>query len=268
MLGGHIMFPTRRMKLTLVMAGALLLLAPLSRVALAQNDYNSTYFNTRPSVLYPIGSDASLPTVGVPLPAADNTIRFVNPTYHVNSISGIDTHDVGGLCAMIYVYDDDEEPIECCGCPITNDGVLTLSVEDNLTSNPFSGRPIAHGTIHVIAAAPNAPSSLDFCDATGQIGPIVPTPTIREWIKHVSAEVAVTPYPITGVVDNFGNIASITEVEFLPSVLRALQLTELENDCTFIRQDGSGAGVCTCGGNTGEPPLTTMPAPPSVSIFG
>jgi len=253
------------MTLTLVIAGALLLLAPLSRIALAQNVYNSTYYNTRPSVNYPILL-SPLPTVSVGLAAFDNTVRFVNPTFHVNSIAGIDTHDVGGLCAMIYVYDDDEQPIECCGCPITNDGVLTLSVEDNLTSNPFTGRAIAHGTIHVISADPNAPAGLDFCDPTGTIAPIVPDPTIREWIKHVPIEFSDSIYPI-GTGDVFANQVSNTEVEFLPSKLRALQEEELEADCSFIRQNGSGAGVCSCGDHNLEPPSSIITIP-TTSIFG
>ena len=258
------MFQTRRMNLILVMAGALLLLAPLSRVAWAQNTYNSTYFNTFPTFVYPLGL-APLPTTGTPLPATDNTIREANPTFHTNSIVGIDTNDVGGLCAMNYVYDDDEQPIECCGCPITNDGVITLSVEEDLTSNPFGGAIPLHGTIHVVSADPNAPAALNFCDPTGTISPIVLDPTIREWITHVPLEhVGPTPYPIAvgpGIIN-------ITETEFLPNNLAAhpLALEELEADCAFIRREGSGTGVCTC--SHPEPPTSLTPTPPGMTTFG
>ena len=31
------------------------------------------------------------------------------------------------ICAMIYVFDPFEDMQECCGCPVTPDGLLTLS---------------------------------------------------------------------------------------------------------------------------------------------
>jgi len=42
----------------------------------------------------------------------------------------------GALCANIYVFDDDQELQECCSCPVTADGVRTLSTINDLTSNP------------------------------------------------------------------------------------------------------------------------------------
>jgi hypothetical protein len=76
--------------------------------------YNVGYFD----VGEPVGDNG----VGV----GDNFVRLINPTA-AN----------GTLCAMIYVFDDDEEPGECCGCPLSPNKLLSLSVENQ---EPFSER--------------------------------------------------------------------------------------------------------------------------------
>ena len=55
-------------------------------------------------------------------PAPDATVRIDNPglTY-------------GNLCAMVYVFDADQQLTECCGCVETHNGLRTLSVRRDLT---------------------------------------------------------------------------------------------------------------------------------------
>src|SRR5260370_42613869 len=101
-----------RVLIAVAMVNGLILSAPLARVALAQNVFNVTYFDT---------SDH------------DNTVRIANPTSHNTAAIAPNGH--GGLCADIYVFDSHEEMNECCSCPVTNNGLLTLSVEDDLTNN-------------------------------------------------------------------------------------------------------------------------------------
>src|ERR1700681_525549 len=62
-------------------------------------------------------------------PAPDATVRIDNP--------GL---TCGNLCAMIYVFDQDQQLSECCGCVETHNGLRTLSVRRDLTSNPLTGR--------------------------------------------------------------------------------------------------------------------------------
>src|SRR5580704_14095847 len=57
-------------------------------------------------------------TFGAPGGAGDNIIRLVNPNGAANPLLvGNNEQDV---CAMIYVFDDDEEMGECCGCPLSS----------------------------------------------------------------------------------------------------------------------------------------------------
>jgi len=259
------MLSIRRIAQTLAVAGAVLVSASVSRVAWAQNTYNSTYFDTAPDLLYPVGGppkanlDPILPTHGTNL--IDNRIKLVNPSFHGTIGSP------QNLCAMIYVYDDDEQPIACCGCPMSSDSELQLSVIKNLTPKAFGGGTPTKGTIHIISANTNSGND---CDPTGKAGAIVPAATIRSWITHLPVE-NVGTYPTVGVGSN--PIANVAEVEFLATTLTtagpASQLEELTADCGFIRGNGSGRGVCSCTPEDLDPVIPAVPVDsPTKPIFG
>src|ERR1700756_1059264 len=63
-------------------------------------------------------------------PLDSGTIRVINPGLTGSPISP----NQGTLCANIYVFDDTQEMIECCSCPVTANCLLTISVGD-LTEN-------------------------------------------------------------------------------------------------------------------------------------
>ncbi len=55
--------------------------------------------------------------------------------------SGASTIQPEEICAMIYVFDIREGLQECCGCPVTSDGLLTLSYGNpngDINTNPRS----------------------------------------------------------------------------------------------------------------------------------
>src|SRR5208283_4468639 len=58
----------------------------------------------------------------------DGLVRIVN-------VGDVAPGQNGTVCAMIYVFDDIEEMQACCGCPVTPDGLRTMSVINNLTKN-------------------------------------------------------------------------------------------------------------------------------------
>src|ERR1700731_2946819 len=66
--------------------------------------------------------------------AEDATVRVINPG--TTSLSSTQAAD---LCALIYVFDANQEMSECCGCFVSANALLTLSVNNNLTSNPLLG---------------------------------------------------------------------------------------------------------------------------------
>ena len=72
--------------------------------------------------------------------APDATVRIVN-----DGNTGLK------LFAEIYVFDDSEELTQCCTCAITPDGLLSESVNQNLTANPLTGHKPTRGVIKVLS---------------------------------------------------------------------------------------------------------------------
>ena len=147
--------------------------------------------------------------------APDATVRIDNPglTY-------------GNLCAMIYVFDNDQQLTECCGCVETHNGLRTLSFNRDLGSNPLTGVRSNNGVIKVVSAAVNNSP----CDPTSNV---TPTPNLRVWATHIQNKVGAA-YPIT-------------ETESSDSTLGATELANLQALCAFVNILGSGHGICSCG---------------------
>jgi hypothetical protein len=142
-------------------------------------------------------------TVGAP----DGTVRITNPVTNG-----------GYLWAAIYVFDSTEELTECCPCFLSADGMLTISVNNDLTSNPLTGVVLNGGLIKIVSTSTNAATKL------------TPTPAIRAWATHIQNS-------------NF----SETETASQDATLSTTEQKRLQNECHAIVLDGSGRGICSCG---------------------
>jgi hypothetical protein len=191
-------FPSSVSASRLLLLGALafMFVFAFSGVASAQDNYRVTYFDNNG-------------VTGAP----DAYIHIVNP-------------QAGALCADIYVWRADQELSECCSCPITTNGLLTLRVSQ-LTSNPgdHAGAPVS-GSITIIS------DSSATCDPTAP----APAADLRAWATHVNVDTATSGY-------------DVTETEALDTPLSTGEQTEASSRCGFIRVNGSGAGRCdaACG---------------------
>jgi hypothetical protein len=75
---------------------------------------------------------------------------------------------------MIYVFTSDQQLSQCCGCPVTPNGLLTLSVTRDLTDNPLTGVFPQRGVIKLLSAKPGP---LNTCDPTApRVPPAPPAP--------------------------------------------------------------------------------------------
>jgi hypothetical protein len=162
-----------------------------------------------PADVYAVNYFSNANTAGAP----DGTFRITNP-----GTSG------GNLCAQIYVIDQNQEMSECCACLITPNGLQTLSINKDLTSNPLTGVTLATGTIEVVSGVPSGNTCSPL---NGYV-----TPALRSWGTHIQNA-------------NF----AITETESQAATLTTGN-DNLLNECYAISLDGSGAGTCSCG--TGE----------------
>jgi len=181
--------------------------------------------------------------------AGDNTVRIVNTTA-AN----------GTLCAMIYVFDDFEEMQTCCGCPVTPDGLRTLSTINDLTFDfGVNKANLNAGVIEIVSSKMNfvagtpppgpIPAGTNSgCSPTGsasqdpfhRASAVNPTSGLRDWITHDELQ---EPGNISG-----GHaVQSASVEEFADSPLDATHLSSLQSRCNFLISNGSGSGVCTCG---------------------
>lgn len=148
--------------------------------------------------------------------APDATINVINPGF-----TG------GNLCAMIYVFDSIQEMNECCGCPVSADGVRILSVNGDLTANTLTQVTLKVGLVTIVSADQ---ASNPTCNA----GAITPAGVLTSWSTHIQSAGP--------------GVFAATEGPSHVSPLSSSELSALQDDCTFIQKLGSGHGICTCGG--------------------
>jgi hypothetical protein len=191
--------------------------------AFAQNvGDNSVYFVT-------YYSNAN--TTGAP----DGTLRIVNDgDLSTTDYEGVENNP---LWADIYVFDDSQELRSCCSCKITSDGLLSESVNKELTADEFTGRgQIARGVIKVVA------------DSLGNATAPVPAPGLRGWMTHIQATTTTFPAPGPGNAVNAVEKGPwfVTETALSDSNLTPLELGNLGALCSYGLTIGSGYGTCPC----------------------
>lgn len=130
---------------------------------------------------------------------------------------------------LIGVFDSNQEMSECCGCLLTPDGLVTLSVDNDLTSNPLTGKKLQTGAVKILSVRPVN----NTCPLTGQGETGAITPAVRAWMTHIQNS-------------NF----AITETASQNATLSTAEANRLGLECASIVVVGSGSGICTCG--TGE----------------
>jgi hypothetical protein len=150
---------------------------------------------------------------------ADGAVRINNP-----GLTG------ANLCAEIYVFDQDQQLSECCGCLVSPNGLRTLSVNTDLTGNPLTGVKSRNGVVKIVPAY--VPSN-SLCDPTA----ISPKGSLVAWSTHTQQQSA--------------SSFSVTETTFQLGPLGDDDLAALQSQCSFASTLGSGQGICSCG--TGVP---------------
>jgi hypothetical protein len=202
-------------KLGLFLAVALM----LGGAAFAQNvGDNSVYFVT-------YYSNAN--TAGAP----DATVRFINDG--TQATQDIEGELNGTLWAAFYIFDDSQEMRSCCACQITSDGLLSESVNRQLTYDEFTGRgEMSRGVIKVLSSSSWDPTNP------------VPAPGLRGWATHIQA--AQTTSAGAKKAQTVTAPYYVTETEFADANLSKTELLNLGQTCSFGITIGSGYGICPC----------------------
>jgi hypothetical protein len=189
--------------------------------------------------------------------SGDNILRLVNPNGAANgNLAGAKTQTV---CAMIYMFDDDEEMGECCGCPLSSSRLATFSIENNLTSNWGIQNIETYGAIAIVAAAPNAPAVPPViygqgcavgqsaacnggCDPTNLPGYSITTANnLLGSISHTQA----VAQPLSS--GEFTAISGITELPLSDDAGGdPNNAFYLQAQCGALVGNGTGGGICNC----------------------
>jgi hypothetical protein len=180
--------------------------------------------------------------------APDAKVRITNSG---DTIGGIVPAE---LCAMIYVFRPDQQMAACCGCLVTHNGYLKLSVNNDLTHNPRTSDPLRSGSIKILSTVPGLDEgpegSSPQCNPADATALFSPSPGIRAWATHAQEAAPVSSF-------------LITETAFQDATLSTSELDTLFIDCLSIVGNplphhlGGGAGLCKCEAESGgsKPPL-------------
>ena len=160
----------------------------------------------------------------------DQTVRITNTG------TAFGAGGTSDLCANIYVFRRDQQLAECCSCIVTPNGLRTLSMDFDLTNNPLTPGAIGEGVIKIISS--NTSAGTCPLSRAGD-STYTPTPAVRAWGTHNQ--------DVSGGLSGAGVVNQVTETEFLDATLSAAELSEVQANCHFIFDQGSGAGRCRCG---------------------
>ena len=180
------------------------------------------------------------------LGAPNAIVRVIDPIGNPNLLS-LQNND---MCAMIYVFDDSQSMGECCGCPISPDGLLSLSVLNDLTTNWETPYPHAAGSVvNVVTAGPDTAVAVagrgngNGCESSA-------TKACNSGCDPS------LPYPAAaaGLV---GSVTTVRRVGLGPAQLTEIPLSTdaaadpvnqhyMQSLCGAILANGSGLGICNC----------------------
>jgi len=154
--------------------------------------------------------------------APDGVLRLVNDGDQANY--GSEGVLNGTLWAAIYVFDDSQELQSCCACLITSDGMLSESVNKQLTANTFIGKKLTRGVIKVVSSTSYDPTSP------------MSVPGLRGWFTTAEA---------TSNIPSKGPFY-VTRTALADANLGAVELANLGTVCSYGLTIGSGRGLCPC----------------------
>ena len=142
--------------------------------------------------------------------------------------AGTSASTTGAICVNVYAFSPDEQMISCCSCPVTPNGLVSLSARNDLISNTLTPAVPTSIVVKLLATAPVAGSCATSA-STVTAATIVPG--MAAWGTTLHAT------PTAGTY-------AVTETAFTPGTLSAGELSRLGNLCTFINANGSGFGIC------------------------
>jgi len=163
----------------------------------------------------------------------------VGTAFHINYISNLSAGDSfiditntgetgGNICANVYAFDPSSEMISCCSCLVTPGGLVSLSAQQDLTSNTLVN---SSPTSIVVKLLATSVGQGQICNAALATNSNL-TSGVRAWNTTLHAGPG---FPVQYMA---------TETPFNMSGLSQAELNHISQTCSFIESTGSGFGIC------------------------
>jgi hypothetical protein len=190
----------------------------------------------------PFVAEAFIIVVAAPLPGAAPVATEADGVYQVRYLSNLLIGDsyvnltntgvyngfdpAGRICVNVYVFDPSEELISCCACPVTPDGLVSLSAKQDLVSNTLTPGVPGSVIVKLVSTFENGgPCSASFPDSTNLVK------GMKAWATTLHQNTTNGSY-------------APSDTEFAKSDLSATELSKLTQYCGFIQSNGSTFGIC------------------------
>lgn len=144
--------------------------------------------------------------------------------------SGTSATVTGSICVNVYAFDPTESIVSCCSCPVTPNGLVSLSAQKDLISDPLFPRTPSSIVIKLVATAPVGGS----CSGSALLaGSPVLVNGMLAWATtlHANTSTAAGGY-------------FVSETPFANATLSAGERARLAYSCGIVANMGSGYGVC------------------------
>lgn len=163
------------------------------------------------------------------LNVGDSVVNITNSgALGAGLFAGTTAGTTGALCVNVYAFSPDEQMISCCSCPVTPNGLVSLSAQQDLISNTLTPAVPTSIVIKLLATVPQGGT----CSASASTAtrPRLASGLVA-WGTTIHASPAGGPF-------------AVTETPFIPASLSDGELTRLATLCNFIAANGSGFGIC------------------------
>ena len=171
------------------------------------------------------------------LNVGDSVINITNTGARGASIyAGTSASTTGAICVNVYAFSPDEQMIACCSCPVTPNGLVSLSAKNDLISNTLTPAVPTSIVVKLLATVPASGS----CTNSAANPDVALSSGMLAWGTTVHAGALAGSDPV------------VTETQFLPATLSTTgtggldvgELSRLRSSCTYINAIGSGFGIC------------------------
>jgi hypothetical protein len=176
----------------------------------------------------------------VNLNIADSIVNITNSGASSTIPATSFNHD-GNICANVYVFLPNEQISSCCSCFVSPNGLISLSVKQDLISNLLV--PPSPNSVVIKLLATKAGSTASSCTpVTAALAGTANNVLVSGMVAYGTTLRTVLP-----ATKKDPATYTVTETRFAQPTLSSAELTGITNLCGFIVGNGSGAGVCNCG---------------------